>query len=111
MKKGPVEAAATPHRNSDLLKDQSQLRQIANRLNTTLHWEILFIESLDFFKRAIRTMGSSGFSVRGSVVHGDDLSSTLKRTKVMISSIGSNYYNGNFSLIGGVDAVKSFLGK
>ena len=56
-------------------------------------------------------MGSSGFFIRGSIVHGDDLTTTLKRTKVMISSIGTNYYNGNFSLIGGVDAVKSLLGK
>ena len=56
-------------------------------------------------------MGSSGLFIRSSVVHDEDVTSILKGAKVMIGSIGSNYHNGKFGFVGGVDAVKSLLGK
>ena len=72
---------------------------------------MLFIKFLDLLKRIIGAVGSSGFSERGPVIHDEDLATILKGTNVMVSPVGPNYKNRNLGLIGGVDAIKSFLGK
>ena len=56
-------------------------------------------------------MCSGDFFIRGPVIHDEDIPRILKGAKVMVRCIGSDYQNSNLSLVGGVNAVKSRLGK
>ena len=88
-----------------------QLRQIADCLYAPLHREIVFVESLHLCQRFEWTAGSGGILIGSPVVHDEDFPGVLKGAKVMVRCIGSDYQNSNLSLVGGLDAVKSILGK